>query len=219
MCGFISLIIQSCKDTNDSDENLVPGYSYFPMQVGDSLIYDVQVYDKDLNEVDSSYQLLERVESAFEDNEGRPTFRLERYVRTDESAPWSIFKVWTANLTISSAEKKEDNVIYIKLVFPLKDNVEWNGNNKNIYANDDDLEDYRMTSLNVPLSLGTLSFDSSLTVTQLNLDNILDSRYYIEKYAAGIGMVYKEQTDSLQNNSGYKMKIHKYVETLIYSNK
>lgn len=73
MCGFISLIIQSCKDTNDSDENLVPGYSYFPMQVGDSLIYDVQVYDKDLNEVDSSYQLLERVESAFEDNEGRPT--------------------------------------------------------------------------------------------------------------------------------------------------
>lgn len=76
-----------------------------------------------------------------------------------------------------------------------------------------------MTSLNVPLSLGTLSFDSSLTVTQLNLDNILDSRYYIEKYAAGIGMVYKEQTDSLQNNSGYKMKIHKYVETLIYSNK
>jgi hypothetical protein len=216
-CCIAALCITSCKKNDDSNDAPFD-YTYFPMQVGDSLIYNVHLYDKDLNEIDSSYQLLERVESIFDDNEGRPTFRLERYVRADDSSPWAIYKVWTANLTPTLAEKEEDNITYIKLAFPVEQNLSWNGNAKNIYENDD-LDDYRITSLDEPLSLGALNFDSSLTVTQLNADNLIESRYYIEQYVKGTGMVYKEQTDSLQNNSGYKKKIHTYSETLIFSNK
>jgi len=216
-CCIAALSITSCHK-DDSSNDAPFDYGYFPMQVGDSLIYNVHVRDSDLIDVDSSYQLLERVESIFDDNEARPTFRLERYVRTNDSSPWSIYKVWTANLTTALAEKKEDNITFIKLIFPVEKNATWNGNAKNIYMNDD-LGDYQITGLDQPLSLGTLNFDSALTVTQLNADNLIESRYYIEQYAKGTGMVYKEQIDSLQNNSGYKKKIHAYSETLIYSNK
>ncbi len=217
-CCIAAFLITSCNKDNNTDDASPFDYSYFPMKVGDSLIYNVHVRDSDLINVDSSYQLLERVESIFDDNEARPTFRIERYVRANDSSPWAIYKVWTANLTTTLAEKKEDNVTFIKLIFPVEKNATWNGNAKNIYMNDD-LGDYEITSLNQPLSLGALSFDSALTVTQLDADNLIESRHYIEQYAKGTGMVYKEQIDSLQNNSGYKKKIHAYSETLIYSNK
>jgi hypothetical protein len=207
--AFLTLLYAGCK----KDDSVLGSfnYSYFPMAVGDSLIYDVHLYDKDLNEVDSSYQLLECVESIFADNEGRPTFRLERYVRNTPADDWQIYKVWTANLNTTTAEKKEENITYIKLVFPVKKNLNWNGNIKNVYAND--FDNYKITSINQPLSQNSLNFDSTLTVTQIDYDYGFEKRYYIEKYAAGVGMIYKEQNDSLQGP-----KVRRYTETLIYHN-
>lgn len=185
-----SFIFSSCKKDEKTDNTFL-GYSYYPMKTGDSLIYDVHLHDKDLNDNDSSYQILEVVESVFSDNEGRPTFRLERYARKNASQPWVIYKVWKSNITSTNVEKEEDNIVYIKLVFPVIAGKEWNGNAKNTLET---FEDYRYASVHQTENLNGLQFDSVLTVQQINMTGecLPSTEYGIEKYAAGVGMIYKE---------------------------
>src|SRR5688572_18706511 len=120
------LAFVSCND-DDSEEAAPSGliYSYFPVNVGHEIIYDVVHITK--SEFDGSqdtaiYQLKEVIESQFIDSEGRTTQRLERYTRNTPGDPWVIKDVWTSNLTQTRAEKKEENNSYIKLVFPINGN-------------------------------------------------------------------------------------------------
>jgi hypothetical protein len=71
--------------------------------------------------------------------------------------------------------------------------------------------DYSYASINQPQSvidtaypvIGTLCqpnvvttrFDSVLTVLQVDSSNLLSMKYYVEKYAANIGLVYREIID------------------------
>ena len=172
--------------------SLSDGHCYVPSNVGHENIYDVDsIVKSDFTDSTTAFhfQIKEVIESIFTDNEGRPTIRLERYKRSNENEPWIIHKVWSANITTSTYEKKEDNVTYIKLIFPTSLNKKWNGNAKN------DLEEkeYEFTSLNVPENLYSFSFDSSLTVLQADFaDGIISKDYEIEKFAAGVGMIFKE---------------------------
>lgn len=187
---FLLISIFSCR--KDSERISDYGFSYFPSNIGHELVYDVDSIAKDdfTNHIDTfHFQIKEVIESVFTDNEGRPTLRLERYKRLESSDPWIIYKIWTANLVASAVEKKEDNVIYVKLAFPLASKKKWNGNAKN----DNGERFYEYTSVNVPESLNNFAFDSALTVLQ----NDEDIAYYkkdfsTEKYAIGVGMIYKE---------------------------
>ncbi len=207
------VLLMGC--TKDKETVNAIDYRYYPIAIGDSMIYQVSLFNKDLNTYDSTYQLLERVESIFNDNEGRQTYRLERYVRKTDAEAWSIYKVWTVNKTSVSIEKQEDNITYIKLIFPVKLNKTWNGNAKNIFA--DDFEDYKIITLNEPLQTMNYFFDSTLKVQQIDYDYGFEKRNHYEVYATGVGMIYKDQYDSLQG--GPLGKIYHYTETLLYHNK
>lgn len=188
--ALILLSVASCKE--DEPVNVFTGYSYFPDNIGHELIYDVDSIVKDdfTNETDTlHFQVMEVIDSVITDLEGRVTLRLERYKRLTSADPWVIYKVWTANKTLSNAEKKEDNITYIKLVLPPEINDTWDGNKKNNIGE----EIYEYTSLNNPDYINSLSFDSTLTVLQSDEDDgIITKDYKIEKYAASVGMYYKE---------------------------
>jgi hypothetical protein len=173
---------------------------YFPSNVGHEIIYDIDSISKSdfTNQIDTfHFQIKEVIESIITDNEGRPTLRFERYKRSDESKPWVIFKVWSANLTNTTAEKKEDNITYIKLVFPVMLNKRWNGN----VMNDLDDKEYRYISANLPESFNSFIFDSALTVLQNNFDDrIISKDYEVEKYATRTGMFFKESFTGFYNS-------------------
>lgn len=207
------VLLMGC--TKDKETVNAIDYRYYPIAIGDSMIYQVSLFNKDLNTYDSTYQLLERVESIFNDNEGRQTYRIERYVRKTDADAWSIYKVWTVNRTSINIEKQEDNITYIKLIFPVKLNKTWNGNAKNIFA--DDFEDYKIITLNEPMQTMNYSFDSTLKVQQIDYDYGFEKRNHFEVYATGVGMIYKDQYDSLQGSP--LGKIFHYTETLLYHNK
>ena len=207
------VLLMGC--TKDKETVNAIDYRYYPIAIGDSMIYQVSLFNKDLNTYDSTYQLLERVESIFNDNEGRQTYRIERYVRKTDADAWSIYKVWTVNRTSINIEKQEDNITYIKLIFPVKLNKTWNGNAKNIFA--DDFEDYKIITLNEPMQTMNYSFDSTLKVQQIDYDYGFEKRNHFEVYATGVGMIYKDQYDSLQGSP--LGKIFDYTETLLYHNK
>ena len=200
---FASLVffLFSCK----KDEPVTPidlGYNYYPDHLGRYVIYDCDsiVYvDLGDDTLDYKFQIKEKIDSFFIDNEGRPALRIARYkkmIQNDSviiaNPQWVLQDIWWANKTTTNVQVVEENVRFVKLVFPVELDKTWNGNAHNTLSG----WDYEYTSVDDPLTLGTLQFDRTLTVKQYNSGAIpLYYKNYTEKYAKGVGMIYKEMTD------------------------
>jgi hypothetical protein len=130
----------------------------------------------------------EVIESVFTDEQGRPTLRIERYKRSSDTSQWIIKDVWFANRTASTAEKVEENIRYLKLIFPVKEGDEWNGN---IYNTLDEWN-YEVLEADAPYQAEFFLFDSAATVLQADAPTMIGRDYALEVYACGVGMVYKK---------------------------
>ncbi len=188
LCCILLGFLNSCnKDVTPPDA----GYGYFPTKIGNWIIYDVVSIEHDapISKHDTSiFQLKEVIESTFLDNENRETQRIERYTRNDETQPWVIKDVWFSNLTASTAERVEENERLIKLTFPVKKGKTWDGN----ALNSQDVWIYKYTEVNVPYTINNFSFDSTVTVLQIDEENLVEKKYALEIYAKNAGMIYKE---------------------------
>lgn len=212
----------SCNDEIDPTPNPMQGlyFNYVPNEVGRTAVYDVSLITKDEftgNQDTLTYQLKEFIESEFTDLSGRKTQRLELYTRADSTQPWVISDVWTANQLSDRYEKKEENVSYVKLRFPLVNGNVWNGNLYNTLTS----QEYSLTSLNTPSVLNGLSFDSTLTVLQSDYEDLLEKSFAVEQYATGAGLIYKESIFIKKdfNNPGSIKAQTKYRQSLVsYTN-
>jgi len=135
------LIVCSCKRETELPVDM--GYKYFPVNIGHWVIYDVDsVSHNDFTgTVDSfKFQIREQIESVFNDNEGRPTQRIERYKRISDTSAWFIKDVWTQNLTSTTAERTEENIRIVKLIFRPEAGAKWDGNIYNTNLLNEDFE-------------------------------------------------------------------------------
>lgn len=192
---FIPLVViftvyfSSCERHMDDPVNL--GHEYFNLSEGHFNIYEVDstVYDDFLGQVfHYKYQVKEVNKGFFTASNGKSSMRIERFIRDNGQTNWQIKNVWTATLTPSQALKNEENITYVKLVFPLKKNKTWDGNSFN--ANQQ--QDYKITALHEPFSDGGLTFDSTLTVLQNEFRTLIGDHYQSEIYARGVGMIAKK---------------------------
>ena len=212
LCIFAVCFLFSCSDElgNDpGDTEAASLYRYFPLTRGSYVVYNVDSIihdyaDDNTNNPDSlidtfRYEVKEVVDSDFIDGEGDTAWRISRYYREIGTSAWNFTSLWTAKRTAQSAQKVEENIRYVKLSFPVKLNKSWNGNQYNFLPE----EDYSIDEMNVPLSLGGLDFDSSVTVLELEDYNLIHRIFKQEKYVYGIGLAYR-QRDSLNiNGLGY----------------
>jgi flagellar hook protein FlgE len=196
--AVFTLAFFSCKkDVSTLDM----GYAYFPDQVGHYVIYDVDstYYDDFYSPVKIKkikFQVKEKIQSVFTDNQNRPTLRLERYVKPYDSLvpysamAWTLRDVWMENKTTTTAEKVEENVRFVRLVFPVKNNQTWNANAQN--SNEE--RDFSYEFVDMPLSVGKISFAQVLETRYDDGGGILTSREYrTEKYAREVGMIYRQE--------------------------
>lgn len=211
------LLFQSCKE-----ESGVPAkfyYNYFPVEVGSWVEYDVThiVLDEVSGVYDTTrYQLQELIESSFIDNQGRPSLRIERYWRDTDTDPWTIKDVWYSTRTSTKAEKIEEDYRYLKLIFPVKENEDWNGN---VY-NTKDAEEYEYEYVHEPDVFGSLNFDSTAKVLQRFEYNFVEEDEAYEKYATGVGLIEKfDKYFTITYVSGNpnpvaKLKGYSYLQTV-----
>ena len=202
-------LIFGCKKSNS--ESVKYYYNYFPLEIGAWIEYDVvDIIHSELGSDTAEYQLKEIAAEEFLDNEGRLTYRIERYWRDDSNANWSVKDVWYSNITRITAEKVEENMRFTKLIFPINISKYWDGN---AYNNLEEWE-YYYDSLHKPKLINNLSFDSTITVIQRDNENVVEYQKVKEIYATDIGLIYKRHIDldiNLSNildiNSGRELEM------------
>jgi hypothetical protein len=204
--------LMSCKKEEGIAADM--GYRYFPDHPGHWLTYRVDSihWDDFTGSVDTfSYQIKEVTESVFTDEQGRPTLRIERYKRQSDTSQWVIKDVWFANRTASTAERVEENVRYLKLIFPPEKGAKWDGNLLNTA---EELE-CRYLWVHDPYSLEGLAYDSALAVLLSDRQTLISRDYRYEVYACGVGLVYKKFVQIETELTGVIKNGYDYSYTLL----
>lgn len=207
----LSLFISSCgKNETDSLPDLAK--DYYPLQIGKTLIYDIDtvIYDPQPGnkvQIDTfRWQVKEVFVDTFKDITGLLTYKIERSERPRGStANFEVRKIFTAALSDNEALRTEDNLKFIKFPRFLGERTTWDGN---VYCDQSLIIEvagermglfskkwnYEVLSLGKADKIGTKDFTDVLTVRAQSDTRILtEKRYNLEKYAKGIGLVYKEQ--------------------------
>ena len=208
---YLFTIFITCR--KDQSTKIDMGYNYFPVDVGRWVIYDVDsiIHNNFTSTIDTfHFQIKEIIAGMFVDNEGRNTLRLERWKKENDTIDWRLQDVWYENLLDTKAEKVEENIRYIKLVFPVKEGKSWDGNAYNTLGT----WNYTYTDVDVPLIINNNTFDSTLTVLQLDNPLLISYEHSEEQYARGVGMIYKQYTfldyQNIQPGLEFTMQVSSY---------
>ena len=203
------LLLFGCK--KESETLSVPSLTdYYPLQTGSSFTYrlDSTLYVAFGTAIQvNSYIAKDSIISTFQDNLGRPSFLVYRYLSdTLQSKPFTYslsYYITPTNNTIEVTDA--DNLRYIKLTNPVGASTPWNGNvyidvsdSKTFYLND---WQYQYQDINQPFTVLAGSLDSTVTVLQNDYSSTTDPNdptvihyrtYSSEVYAKGIGLIYKD---------------------------
>ena len=210
----LSLMLSSCYDEDLSGSDL--GYSYFPVELGTYVTYQVDSTWRDdiIGPVGSgavSYVLRDINQSTFMDEEGREAIRVERQINAGSN--WSIKDVWSRVSIVDFSEQNEENVIFVKHNFPVLEGKIWDGH---IRATPQSIQEYygqaniptdwnyTYESVDEPYTINGFTFDSTVTVIQIDRPVVFGVAVYAkEVYAKHVGMIHKKLTvfNIQQNNS------------------
>lgn len=206
--AFGSVLLFACKK---DEVKLDRHEAYFGLEKNRFVTYEVMEIDHNIDHIiphDTVRYLLKTVVGdTFIDNQGRVAREFLRYKRNNVNELWQQTDLWTAIIADNRAELIEENLRSVKLVFPLFLNKSWNAN---VFNGETELDCY-MNPIHVPLKLGGLIFDSTLTVEQEDFFSMIDYRRKSEVYAKGIGLVKKYYKD-LKINSFDTLNIVKGKE-------
>jgi hypothetical protein len=221
LTGVISLLILitviGCKRTlyNHPDDTLT--HYYLPLKEGKYAVYQVDslnfYYYGQLDTV-THYLVKDSVENSFTDNLGQVSYTVVRYI-TPASGPanWAASETNVVTPSARSIELSENNLRFIKLAYPLKDGLTWNGNSylpRDPYGDifdyiapenvDINQWTYTYQHVNQSFNTGSVNYDSTVTILQqddsFNVPILIDTSvahrtYWSETYARNIGLVYR----------------------------
>ena len=207
---FISLFFISCKKENASFKSESVN-DYYPLQVGKYITYDLDsTVFVNFGQKDTivSYQVQDVVDAQITDNLGRAGYRIIRYIRQDTTAEWAPNNTFEIVPAGNSIEYVENNQRFLKLELPIRQDFSWKGNSYiDTYSVNSDVKylddwDYTYDSIDVPLTINSLTIDSTLKVSErdefLGQDPSIpgtqyaEKTYSLEKYGKGIGLIYRE---------------------------
>jgi hypothetical protein len=183
--------------------------AYYPLKIGKytTFIVDSVLFDPDQGNTfdrDSSRTYVrEIVTDTLRNNLGELEYKLERYERKNETAAWEIKNIWTAAINGTQAIRTENNLRFLKFIFPIDKRSNWNGNifidiNREIEFQGERMRpfsnwEYEVDSIDVSGNIGNFAFDSLLIISEADETNIIERRYSRSKYAKNVGLVWKEQ--------------------------
>ncbi|MEN9613298.1 MAG: hypothetical protein RLZZ628_4112 [Bacteroidota bacterium] len=206
------------------------GAEYYPLTIGKSITYQIDsiIYDTLAQNVKiDTYRLQakEVLKDTFRNLLGQLMYRMERFERKNDSDTWDIKNVFSAQLTDNQAIRLENNMIFLKFPIPVFEKQTWDGNvfidaGLKILVAGETIEPFSKKwtfsteSLGKSEAIGNKNFTEVLTVkAQTDPKVLTEWRYQLEKYAKGIGLVYREvkilDTQRLDANIAWEKKASK----------
>lgn len=206
----IALVTTRCSKTDDFKTEKLE--EYMNLQVGRFILYKLDSlrytnFNQDLEE--TKYQAKDVIDAVVSDNQGRPSWRVIRYLRDSAStseADWKPNITYMITVLPKSVEVVEENLRFIKLVQPVREEYSWKGNS---YINPElfdasfsiDTWDYTYQNIGSPFVFNDgRKVENTITVNQR--DDVLGNpanpfsysikNFSKEVYGKNIGLIYKE---------------------------
>lgn len=197
----VLLSIPSCKDKY-ATLNINYRYDYFPLDSGhyvdyvvDSITYN---YNGDYIRDTVVYLMREMIGDTFYDNTGALNYYIELYRRPDSTYGWSFWKQWFVRRDSSYAPRlllTEDDIKFVKLVFPPQTGEPWNGNEYvpqtapyAVYEG----WNYFYQSANTPMTINGQNFNNVAVVSEVADSTLIQKTLRTEYYAEGVGMIFQQ---------------------------
>ena len=202
-----SVAFFSCKKSPKSTKDAT--LNYFPLQFGKYVTYAVDsvFYDTSCQRIETKSQLKYAITDTFTDKKKRLSYIMDVFARPYDGADWLHKYVILITPTPAGLLYTQDNVQYIKMVFPVVEGYTWKGNQ---YAQVQtpllaylDNWDYTYQNYHLSYNNAYINFDNTVTVMERNqavnypnIDSAVNASntYAKEVYAYNVGMIYKEWT-------------------------
>ena len=228
---LFSFLLGSCgKNETETLPDLAK--EYFPLQIGKTLFYDIDTiqFDPQPNapvKIDTfRWQVKETFVDTFRDVTGVLNYKVERSERPrGSSSNYEVRKIFTSALSQNEALRTEDNLKFVKMPRFVGEKTTWDGN---VYCDQSLVIEvageriglfskkwnYGVVTIGKAEKVGTKDFTDIITILAQSDVNILtEKRYNLEKYAKGVGLVYKEQqvldTQKLDKTIAWEKKAEK----------
>ena len=210
------LVISCERKTEDFQTDQIA--DYLPLQTGKYITYrldsTVFVQAGTVTQI-HSYQEKHIVDAMFNDNLGRPSYRIFRYIRdTAGITGWNQAGSYYITPLRNTAEVVEHNLRSIKLVLPIKQDQTWKGNRfmpldpystlvgDDAFGSDNNIQDWDFTYTDVDASLTlkgqtynnvlkVIHIDEMVNIPIVNPRTYAFWNYSEDNYAKGIGLIYQ----------------------------
>lgn len=225
-CLLLIFSLTACEESVE-EFTLPDSQAYFPLETGQTMIYQVDSinYFNGGAVVDSTRSYVrEEIVERFADVEGEEFYRLERSVRRDLEDEWQIADVWLVSRDATGAYRTEENLRFIKLVFPLTENRVWNHNafiNDQMFstiAGGETIQIFRdwessVATLDSTQTIQGQEFTEVAIVVHVDDNNLIERRYVEERYAKNVGLIYQEMlildSQNTSSNGTWREKAEK----------
>lgn len=210
---MIAILFSMGASCGDQVINPAPdtGTDYYPLEIGKFLEYqlDSVIFDDagGGNRTDTLRSVVRETISAIDtDALGDTVYLIERRWKRNQEDPWKLADLWSASKNQFDAIRKEGNLPFQVLKFPLSETQTWKytsfiDQEVEVPVGSEVLEVYNFWSSEV-LSydqsemIGEFDFtDRVMTVSHASeVDDLLHFRDVKEKYVRGIGLVHREMS-------------------------
>ncbi len=213
----MAIVVSVFFSCNEKEEFVTDKISdYMPLAIGKYISYrlDSLVFTGFGRVIETHrYQVKDQIDAIINDNQGRPSYRVYRYLRDSlGTQSWQPAGTYLVTPLSDQVELIEDNLRFIKLHMPIKDGFSWKGNkylptdpygSKYNFSNDDNMGewDYYYEKLSPGFSYRGNNYTNVYTIEEANENfnvPITSPTAYaaksrsVEKYSKTIGLVYQE---------------------------
>ncbi|GAB2538593.1 hypothetical protein [Spirosoma aerophilum] len=170
-----------------------PDYSFFPLETGRYIIYDVQesLYSSNATPTLRTFQVKETTGPAYTNVAGQTAYKLIRTRRTNETQPWQSDSIWSARLIGNEGIRVENGKDIVKLLLPIAHGQQWNENRYNLSG----LSNVELRNVGQTFNVLNKEFSETVSVVGRDDSTLVAQEKRLDVYARQIGLIYKERTD------------------------
>jgi len=199
----VIIVFSSCGENEiEKPDDSIYGYDYFPLEVGHTWEYQVDsvlIFQGGTDNIFSTSYIQETITELIAEEGDEKTYRMERSYRNDLSEPWQLQDIWQISISDSKATRTEENLRFIKMVFPATDGTKWDGNvffdaNKEftVAANGVSIYQdwsYKIESLDLTKEYNGITYPNVMQVSHVDEESLISRRFSEEHYAQNVGLV------------------------------